>query len=167
MPIIARDNRKDFTPAPEGLHQAVCCDVVDIGLVKNQWGEQHKVELRWQLEVINPENHKPFMIVRRYTLSLNEKATLRQHLEAWRSRKFTAEELDGFDLETVIGANCQVQVVHTIGEDGRKWGNLQAIVPLGRGQTKMRVTDDYVRAKDRDGARPEEAEVAEDEDIPF
>lgn len=168
MPIIARDNRKDFTPPPEGLHQAVCCDVVDIGLVNNQWGEQYKVEVRWQLEVKNPENNKRFMAVRRYTLSLNEKATLRQHLEAWRSRKFTPEELEGFDLETVIEANCQVQIVHTIGEDGRRWGNIQAIVPLGRGMVKMRVADDYVRAKDRDGARPEKVEVAEDdEDIPF
>jgi len=30
MAIIAKDNRKEFTPAPEGLHQAVCVDVVDL-----------------------------------------------------------------------------------------------------------------------------------------
>jgi hypothetical protein len=32
MSIIAKSNKKDFTPAPEGLHSAVCCDVVDLGL---------------------------------------------------------------------------------------------------------------------------------------
>jgi hypothetical protein len=50
MSIIARDNRKEFTPAPEGLHQGVCVDVVDLGLVAGIYGEKHKVELRWQLE---------------------------------------------------------------------------------------------------------------------
>jgi hypothetical protein len=167
MPIVARDSKGEFTPAPEGLHQAVCCDVVDIGLVRNQWGEQHKVEIRWQLEIENEKNGKPFMVVRRYTLSLHAKSTLRQHLEAWRSKKFTAEELEGFDLEKLIGANCQVQIVHNVSDDGKTFGNLQAIVPVGRGMTKMQVTDDYVRTKDRDGAKGEEAPPPDDSDVPF
>jgi hypothetical protein len=167
MPIIARDNRKDFTPAPEGLHQAVCCDVIDLGICETNWGDKHQVEIRWQLEVTNEENGKPFMVLKRYTLSLHEKAALRQHLEAWRSRKFTAEELEGFDLEKLVGVNCQIQVVHNVSDDGRRYGNVQAIVPLGRGMTKMRVRD-YVRVVDREDAKHDGGVVEEaEEEVPF
>ena len=95
MPIMVRDNRA-FTPTPEGLHQAVCVDVVDLGLVDGPWGAKPTVELRWELDLANEETGRPFLVSKRYTLSLNEKATLRQHLQAWRGRAFTPPELEGF-----------------------------------------------------------------------
>jgi hypothetical protein len=151
MPIIAKDNRREFTPAPEGLHQAVCVDVTDLGLQATQWGEKQKVEIRWQLEEKDEETGKRFLIMSRYTNSLNEKATLRQHLEAWRGRRFTQEELEGFDLEKLLGVNCQLQVIHNIVGEGRVYANVQAIVPIGKGMTKIRP-EDYVRVVDRAGA---------------
>jgi hypothetical protein len=167
MAILAKDNRKDFLPAPEGLHQAVCVDVVDLGLQETPWGAKEKVEVRWQLEVINPETDKPFLAVKRYTLSLNEKATLRHHLEAWRGKKFTTDELSGFDLEKLLGANAQVQIVHNVTDEGRTYSNVQAVVPLGKGMVKMGMQE-YTRMKDRPGQQgagtPGEAD---DDNIPF
>ena len=55
---------------------------------------------------------KPFLISRRYSLSLHEKSSLRRDLESWRGRAFTQEELRGFDLEVLIGVGCLVSVVH-------------------------------------------------------
>lgn len=133
MPIIAKDNRREFNPAPEGLHQAVCVEVIDVGIVETQWGDKDKVDIRWQLDKEDAETQKRYTVVRRYTKSLNEKAHLRQHLEAWRGKKFTREELEGFDLERLKGVNCQLQIVHTITDNGRVFANVQAIVPLGRG----------------------------------
>lgn len=168
MPIIAKDNRKEFTPAPEGLHQAVCVDVVDLGTQSTPWGEKLQVDLRWQLEDVDPETERRFMVSKRYTLSLNEKATLRQHLEAWRGRKFTPQELQGFDLEVLLGVNCQVQVVHVLTEKGNLFANVQAIVPLGKGMTKIRPGEDYVRVKDRDKGKASGTVQHEDEDaVPF
>ena len=169
MPIMARDNRKEFTPAPEGLHQAVCVDVVDLGLQSTPWGEKQKVELRWQLDHLNPETSRRHMVTKRYTLSLNEKAILRQHLEAWRGKRFTPDELAGFDLEKLIGVNCQVQVVHELSDQGRIWSNVQAIVPLGKGMTKMRG-EEYVRMIDRQATQnggSQSEEPAADETVPF
>ena len=40
------------------------------------------------------DSGEPFLVWKRYTLSLGDKATLRAHLEAWRGRKFTADELE-------------------------------------------------------------------------
>ena len=151
MPILAKDTRREFTPAPEGLHQGVCIDVVDLGLVKTQWGEKHQVEIRWQLvDLTDDTTGLPVLVLKRYTLSLNEKAKLRHHLEAWRGRKFTAEELDGFDLEKLLGVNCQIQVVHDLADDGRVWANVSAVVPLGKGMTKIRPSETYIRVADRD-----------------
>lgn len=170
MPIIAKDNRREFTPAPEGLHQAVCVDVTDLGLQATQWGEKQKVEIRWQLEEKDEETGKRFLIMSRYTNSLNEKATLRQHLEAWRGRRFTAEELEGFDLEKLLGANCQLQIIHNIVDGGRTYANVQAIVPLGKGMTKLRG-EDYIRVIDRtpatNGAPTTAKETGNGEEVPF
>lgn len=169
MAILAKDTRKEFTPAPEGLHQAVCVDVVDLGMQDGQWGPKPKVRIVWQLDQANAETGKRFTVSQQYTLSLNEKATLRHHLEAWRGKKFSPQELQGFDLEKLLGVNGQVQVVHALSDDGRIWANVQAIVPLGKGMTKMRG-EEYMRVKDRtnkpddpagNGGKPAE------EDVPF
>jgi hypothetical protein len=150
MSIIAKSNKKDFTPAPEGLHSAVCCDVVDLGLQQTRWGESHKVEIRWQLEDHDPRTEKPFMVVQRYTLSLHEKSRVRPMLEAWRGQKLKTEELEGFDLEKLIGVNCQVQVIHNIKDVGEVYARVQAVVPPAKGAPKPRIGRDYIRVADRD-----------------
>lgn len=150
MAIIVSYTKGDFTPAPEGLHQAVCVDVVDQGMKQTQWGDKHKVQLRWQLDQADEKTGRPFLVMASYTLSLHKKAMLRQHLEAWRGRKFTEEELQGFDLEKLIGVNCQVQIVHNLGDEGQVYANVQAVVPLGKGMTQMRPSADYVRVCDRE-----------------
>lgn len=168
MSIIARGPDTNFTPAPEGLHAAICCDVVDLGVRDDGYGEKHKVELHWQLDAINEDTDKRFIVRRRYTLSLNEKASLRKDLETWRAKKFTPEELRGFDLEKLIGVNCQVQVVHHVSDDGRTWANVQAVVALGKGMPRMAVSKDYERLKDREKANGVNgAQVEDDSEIPF
>lgn len=169
MSIMAKDSRRDWTPAPEGLHQAVAVDVVDLGLVDTQWGQKHRVRIIWQLEHVNPDTKKRFEVRRDFGLSLSEKSHLRPTLEAWRGRKFTKEELEGFDLEKLLGANCQVQVVHNITEDGNTYANIQAVVPLGKGMVKL-SPDNYVRVKDRpkqQGNGGEEAPGHGDDEVPF
>jgi hypothetical protein len=83
---MVRDNKKAFTPAPEGLHQAVCVDVVDLGLVEGPRGAKPTVELRWELDLTNEETGCPYLVSKRYSLTLNEKGNLRPMLEAWRGR---------------------------------------------------------------------------------
>lgn len=169
-PIIAKDNQKEYTPAPEGLHQAVCVDVEDLGPVETQWGYKPMVKVRWQLDQTyldeESQEQKRYVATARYNLTLNEKSNLRKHLEAWRGKKFTAEELKGFDLEKLIGVNCQLQIIHHIADGGRTFANVQAIVPLGKGMTKIHP-ENYVRMKDRANKDEQlDPEPAED-DLPF
>lgn len=156
MPIIAKARSNgNFEPCPAGLHQAVCVDVIDKGVLPGQFGEKHKIDVRWQVEQTMKDG-KPYMIQQRYTLSLNEKATLRHHLESWRGKPFTDQELAGFDLEKLIGANCQIVVIHRPGDQGKVWANVQTITPLGKGMKKL-TPRDYTR-------EPAKAEEPEPED---
>lgn len=120
----------DFEMTPEGQYVARCYKIIDMGTQTStgQFGtkEQHKVMVSWEL-LSDPkmEDGRPFSVNQFYTVSLHEKAKLRADLESWRGKKFTATELEGFDLATVIGAYCQIQVVHS--EDG-KYANVQTIM---------------------------------------
>lgn len=167
MPIIVKDNKKDFTPAPEGLQQAVCCDVIELGEIATPWGPKEQIEIRWQSSKINPENSTRYLINARYTASLHEKSNLRQHLESWRGKPFHEKDVeDGFDLEKLIGANCQIQVIHHTSQKGRTYGKVQSIVALMKGP-KLEV-EDYVRQKDYDEAKEDTAHIDQgDEAVPF
>lgn len=176
MAIIAKEPESKFSPAPEGLFQGVCADVVDLGTEVNKFngGLQDKIRIVWQLEEVNKETGKPYEISQKYTNSLHEKATLRHHLEAWRGKKFTQDELMGFDLEKLIGANCQIQVVHNVKDGGKTYANVQAVVPAAKNAMKIRVTDGYVRSKDRKptttngtGEPHAPADQITDDDVPF
>ncbi len=147
MPIIATaGDSKSFTPAPEGTHHAVCVDVIDLGLKDNTFKpgtKQHKINLAWQINELRDDG-KRFLVYKRYTLSLNEKATLRHDLESWRGRAFTRDEELGFDVETVIGANCLVNVQHNVVKD-KTYANVKSVMPLLKGMPKIAPLD-YVRA---------------------
>jgi hypothetical protein len=171
MPIIAKKEKSNFQPCPEGLFPAICCDVVDKGMQETQWGSKHKIQLRW-LVAAKPQrdDKKPHMISKSYTLSLHEKANLRLMLEVWRGRKFTEQETEGFDIEQLIGAPCQIQVAQ---EASRQSGDVyafpQVVLKAVKGAPLVPIGD-YVRECNRPGYKsPEmpEAETQVDDDDPF
>lgn len=121
----------DFAITPEGTYIARCYKIIDLGTQKGSeaYGgkEQHKVMISWELldKDVKMEDGRPFSVSQFYTMSLHEKATLRKDLEAWRGKKFTDDELAGFDLKNVLGVYCMLQVVHS--PDG-KYANVNAIM---------------------------------------
>jgi len=154
MAIMAKANGgegRSFEPAPEGVHQAVLVDVVDLGILKVSWlgvtKSQHKVNLAWQINETR-EDGKPFLVFKRYTLSLHEKSGLRKDLESWRGRKISrAEEQAGVDLEGMIGQNCLLNITHNPVGD-RTYANVSSVNPLMKGMPKI-VVRDFVRKMER------------------
>lgn len=148
MAIVASKPQSNgtYTPAPEGVHDAVCCDVADLGIVETTWqGEtkqQHKVRIVWQLAA-KMEDGRPFSIGRRYGLTLHEKSSLFKDLKTW----FGKAPPDNFDLEKLIGQNCQIVVVHNERE-GQVYANVQSVLKAGK--TKLKVDPEFVRFKDRE-----------------
>lgn len=170
MGIVAKDSGGNFTPAPAGAHAAVCVDVVDLGILEVTYAgvtkSQHKIRIAWQIAE-DMENGKPFLVQKRYTLSLHEKAALRKDLESWRGKAFTPQELGGFDVENLLHAPCMLNVIHET-KDGKTYSNIASIMRLPKGMLPP-VPRDYIRVIDRtpEGQQPPASEEIGDDDVPF
>lgn len=135
----------DFEPCPEGVHNAVCVDVVDLGVVDGPFGAKHKCRIVWEVEA-TMEDGRRFTVGEMYSASLHEKSNLHKHLKAWRGRAFTSDELKAFDLEKVVGVPCQLVVSHR-DKDGTIYANVQTVIKAGA--TKLTPSGAYQRVKDR------------------
>jgi len=134
----------NYEPVSQGLHHAVCYGVYDLGTKYNEkFGKStHKVLINWEIPEERMEIEKdgekknlPRAISKEYTLSLHKKAGLRKGLENWRGKAFTDQELEGFDITKLLGANCQIQVIHET-KDGKTYANVATVIQLGKGTPK-------------------------------
>lgn len=155
MPLLAKNNGgADIAPVPAGTHQGICFGVFDLGTHPNSnpnFADRHLVAILFELPLIRAQypdkNEKgvmhdgPRTISYQPTLSLSAKANLRADLENWRARKFTEEELKGFDLQKIIGANALISIQHTPGKGsnaGKIFANITGISALPQGMEKRR-----------------------------
>ena len=126
---------------------------------------QHKVNVVWQIGE-KRDDGKRFQLYKRYTLSLHEKAALRHDLESWRGKAFSFEELAGFDVERLIGANALINVQHRKSADGTKtYANVVAVMPLVKGMPKM-VAFDYQRPEPEQKAAEQQPQPDEEVVVP-
>lgn len=133
MPIMAKKSEASFELTPAGTHLARCYQVIDLGTQKVMWQgtekKQHKVYIGFELPDELMADGRPFATGQRYTLSLSEKATLRGVLESWRGQSFSEEEINGFDIEKLLGVACMVNIVHNKTGD-KTYANIAGIVKL-------------------------------------
>lgn len=155
-------------PSQTGLVPAVCCDAHDLGIVETQFGKKHMVALAWQLDEKNSKD-APFVVWRRFTASLDKRASLRKTLEQWRGKPFSDSELDKFDLELVLGAPATILLEEKPSKDGDTFVNVAQVLPLVKGSPVLKVEAGYVRKKDRkDGSAHDASDVPpEDSGVPF
>ena len=146
MGLIASDKGSgDYELTEEGVHLAVCYGVIDLGQQHNPKFDNwpHKIMIQWELpnlriDIKDGERvvSKPRAISRRFTLSLSDKSHLRPFLESWRGKKFTFEELAGFDIQNVVGVNCMLQILHEkVGE--KTYANVHTVMPIAKGTDKL------------------------------
>ena len=145
----------DFTPAPQGTHVSRCVRVIDLGTQPGSQmypAEKHKVLIAWELP---DELHEfdgvqaPFLVHKRYTMSLHENATLRHDLESWRGRQFSEKELAGFHLKNIAGVACMVTITHST--DG-KYANIQAVTAPPKSVQVPAAINEVVYYEIEDGA---------------
>lgn len=158
MSLIAKGT--SFTPPPEGVWPAVCVDVVDLGTVESPWGAKPKCRIVWEISE-KMRDGRPFVATKQYTISLHEKANLHKDLKAWRGKSFTVEEMQGFDVEKVIGAPCQLVITHEE-KDGLVYGNVTAILRAQKNGV-LAASGKYIRYKDREENK-KASTVADDSD---
>ncbi len=130
---------KERSIIEEGIFNGVCTKLIDLGIQYSETfgNSSRKVRLFWEIigETVEINGEEvPRQVSKEYTLSLNEKSKLRQMLQSWRGKAFTAEELQAFDLKKVLGAGCQIQIIHKEGNNGT-YANVETVLALPKGMS--------------------------------
>lgn len=157
MPVAS--DKGTFEPAPAGTHIARCIGCISLGTQHSEnFADSFKVMLLFELpfELVNmgDRGEMPATVHNEYTLSLNTKATLRQHLDSWRGDPFTKEELEGFEISKVVGAPCQVAIKHKLSGSGKVYAKITAITGLAKGMTCPDQAHKSTKFEIEDGRSP-------------
>ena len=126
--------------APEGAYPARCYQIIDLGTTMQTGqfpGKKRKVQFIFELptetyEFEKGEGLKPFYARSIYNLSMNEKVVLRRDIEAWAGKKMTNEIAGEFDIFTLLGRPCIVNITH-IEKGDATYANIIGMSPLPKG----------------------------------
>ena len=118
----------DFKPHPEGIHPAICVDVMDLGLVETEFqGVKkmvNKVKLTFESEA-KTEDGKPCSVSKNFSASLHAKSNLAAFLGKWRGRPVAPGE--SIDLQKLIGASCTLVISHQQNLAGKTYASIDAV----------------------------------------
>lgn len=150
MALIATDNRKQYELAPSGQYLGVLADVVDLGVVKTNFGEKLKCRLVWLLAKIDNTGYaldkegQPLRVMGEYTVSMNERSTLFQTI---RSIIGTNPPAGPYDVEQLIGRNNLLFVVQEASaKDAAKvYANVKGILPVPAGLNLLGIPPTFKR----------------------
>lgn len=137
----------NYEPLPADNYPGICYQFIHIGHIVDKFNEgkikdviQLGFEIPGERKVFKEGGQEePYRVSQEFTNSLHKKATLRQFLEAWRGKPFTAEELQGFNLLKLIGAPCMLNIVHKEGTGekvGKKYLKIGSVAKLAKGMEK-------------------------------
>lgn len=118
----------DFKPHPEGIHPAICVDVIDRGLTRKEFQGQERmvnvVQLVFESEQ-KTEDGKNCTVSKNFTASLHPKAKLADFLGKWRGRPVVPGET--IDLSKLIGACCTLVISHQQNMSGKTYASIDAV----------------------------------------
>lgn len=141
----------NFEPHPEtdAAVKAVIVDVTPLKTMQSQYGEREVFKLVFESEMEDDEGTRFCVWSRPYTPSLNAKANFRKDLKKLLGRDLTAQELDEFDTENLIGMGAKLMIQHAHSEDGnRTFANI-ALIKQDDGKA-LKPSGKYTRVKDRE-----------------
>ena len=118
----------DFVPHPEGIHPAVCVDVMDLGLVESEFQGQRslkpKVKIAFESEAVTEDGNR-CMVTKNFTASLHPKAKLAEFLGKWRGRPVAPGET--IELKKLVGACCTLVISHQKNLAGKTYASIDAV----------------------------------------
>jgi hypothetical protein len=113
--IIEENQNTNRVPrVPEGRHKARCVKIIDLGSQKQTFGEggwKKKYMFIFEFPEILKDNNEPETLSNWYTQSLYEKSNLAKDLTSWRGRALTQTEKNRFDVTSLLGDPCEVDVI--------------------------------------------------------
>ncbi len=139
---VTAEQGGSFEPAPAGMHIALCSHVIVLGDVdtvyKGHTKRKHLVKIGFELtntkRVLEDGTEVPFVVFKDYTLKMYSGKGLQKMLEEWRGESFTKEETKTFNIGSILGLPCMVNVVQKVSEsNGNKYSNVASIGNLPEG----------------------------------
>ena len=118
----------DFKPHPEGIHPAICVDVMDLGLMETEFQGVRKMVNKLKLVFESEqktEDGKSCTVSKNFTASLHPKAKLAEFLGKWRGRPVLPGET--IDLAKLIGASCTLVISHQQNLVGKTYASIDAV----------------------------------------
>jgi hypothetical protein len=145
MPIIAENNGSNYKIVEAGTYPARCYRMIEVGTVEETFEGKtktlKKVNLTWELPTElsvfhDDKGEEPFVVSKMFTLSMNEKSTLRKMLEGWRGKAFNEDEAKRFDITVLLGKECLLSIIHKPSKDGSKtYAEISSISKIPKGMT--------------------------------
>jgi hypothetical protein len=147
----------DFLP-PSGNHIARCYKMIEVGTRDYEYLGEPKTkyslwvffELPHEMRVFDKElGEQPMSISIEYNLVYHEKAKLFQHINSWRGKILTPQELDNFEIDKLLGVPCSLSIAHNKSDkNGKTYANIQTVSGLPKGtlcpdQINKNLTWDY------------------------
>ena len=138
-------NFDDRPPAPKGNHVARCYLIADLGkqnTVSALYGKKikHKIVLNFELCHELMEDGRPFSVTAIYTYSFHENSNLGPILKSW-----TGSDLDDdFDILTLLGEACLLNVAHEPRDSGGVFVNVMAVTPCPKGMDAPKAVNPLV-----------------------
>ena len=183
---------------PAGNYLGRIFGVYDIGTQAGGiYDPKHQIIISWELHKRKgPARNgagQTLTISKFYTLSFHEKSTLRKDVEALLGQSF--DDGSEFDVESLLGVSCRLQVVHGKKQNGDPRDAIGALMPLDEDDStptpdlddvyfeirpdhaipdgvpkwvQKKISESLEYGGKKDGAaRPVPAGVADDGDIPY
>ena len=131
-------NNTEYQHPEPGTVNAVCTRVIDLGTQEDKTGKKkRRVMLAWEIAQLM-DDQRPFLVSARFPANISPKAALGQFLEQWRGVAFTEAELDGFDLQKLIGAPCLLTLI----KEGN-YTNVKSAVKLPKGMVPLEAVGPF------------------------
>lgn len=146
--IVKSEGNSEIKQLEPGVYTCIASAIIDLGIQESSMygNKQRKAIIVWNIVgetvKINDEE-KPRVISKEYTMSLNEKSTLRRDLQAWRGKPFTVEELKGFDLANILNVPCQIQI-NQEEKNGKTYTVIAGIMSIPKGMQVEKLENTYV-----------------------
>lgn len=140
--FVENTGGREFKLVPAGTHLARFYRIVDLGTQRSSWNGQEKflrkMMVRWEVHgedkdgnaLVTDEN-EPLSLFKNYTHSMAENSNLRKDIQSWLGYKFQNDvEARRFNIGSILGEWCMVNVVHDTGNDGKIYANVDSITSV-------------------------------------
>lgn len=142
MTTKAPKQESNYEIVPAGNHVARVYRFLHIGTAPEEYmgesKEMNKIMLGFELlnekKVFKEEKGpEPLAISREFTLSMGKKSNLRKFIEDMLGIAFMDTEAYSFDVESLIGEACLLNVVHVTSKNGNEYALAKSASPLPKG----------------------------------